>query len=143
MANVITHQGIVENIDDTHVFVRIIQTSACVSCSVKGHCLAADSKEKILEINAPQSSYKVGDSVTVLGQTSLGMKAVLLAFFIPFLILVISLFICMSVLDGNELLSGLISLGLLVPYYYIIWLNRTNLKKSLSFTIKPNKIANL
>ncbi|MDR3119506.1 MAG: RseC/MucC family positive regulator of sigma(E), partial [Mediterranea sp.] len=38
-----------------------------------------------------------------------------------------------------ELLSGLISLGLLLPYYYIIWLNRAGLKKNFSFTIKPNK----
>lgn len=139
MANVITHQGVVENIDDAHVFVRIIQTSACASCSVKGHCSSADSKEKILEINAPYASYKIGDQVTVVGQTSMGMKAVLLAFFIPFLILVFSLFILMSILDGNELLSGLISLGLLIPYYYAIWLNRTKLKNKFSFTIKPNK----
>ena len=137
MANVITHQGIVENIDDAHVFVRIIQTSACASCSVKGHCSSADSKEKILEISAPFSSYKIGDQVTVVGQTSMGMMAVLLAFFIPFLILVISLFLFMHLLDGNELLSGLISLGLLVPYYFVVWLNKAKLKKNFSFTIKP------
>ena len=137
MANVITHQGIVENIENSHIFVRIIQTSACASCSVKGHCSSADSKEKIIEINAPYPSYKVGDKVTVVGQTSMGMMAVLLAFFIPFLVLVISLFICMSVLDGNELLSGLISLGLLIPYYFVVWLNRARLKKNFSFTIKP------
>lgn len=137
MANVITHQGIVENIDDAHVFVRIIQASACASCSVKGHCSSADSKEKIIEITAPSSLYKIGDSVTVIGQTSMGMMAVLLAFFIPFLVLVISLFILMSVLDGNELLSGLISLGLLVPYYIILWLNKAKLKNNFSFTIKP------
>ncbi|NDV82907.1 SoxR reducing system RseC family protein [Bacteroides sp. 51] len=137
MANVITHQGIVENIDDAHVFVRIIQTSACVACSVKGHCSSADSKEKILEISAPYSSYKPGDQVTVVGETSMGMMAVLLAFFIPFLVLVISLFIFMHVSGGNELLSGLISLGLLVPYYFVVWLNRAKLKKNFSFTIKP------
>lgn len=137
MANVITHQGIVENIDDAHVFVRIVQTSACASCSVKGHCSSADSKEKVLEINTPYTSYKIGDHVTVVGETSMGMTAVLLAFFIPFLVLVISLFVFMSVLDGNELLSGLLSLGLLVPYYIVLWLNKTRLKKNFSFTIKP------
>lgn len=137
MGNVITHQGIVENMDDAHVFVRIVQVSACASCSVKGHCSSADSKEKIIEISTPHSSYKIGDRVTVVGQTSMGMMAVLLAFFIPFLVLITSLFICMYVLDGNELLSGLISLGMLVPYYFVVWLNRTKLKKNFSFTIKP------
>lgn len=139
MANDITHQGIVENIDDDHVYVRIIQTSACASCSIKGHCSSADSKEKIIEIQTPCNTYAIGDSVWVVGQLSMGMKAVLLAFFIPFLILVFSLFTLMSILDGNELLSGAISLLLLVPYYWGIWLNRTKLKNKFSFTIKPNK----
>ncbi|MDR3140813.1 MAG: SoxR reducing system RseC family protein [Tannerellaceae bacterium] len=139
MANVITHQGIVENMEDSHVFVRIIQTSACVSCSVKRYCSSADSKEKVVEINVPYPVYKIGDRVIITGQTSMGMMAVLLAFALPFLIVFFSLFTCMYVLDGNELLSGLISLGLLLPYYYIIWLNRAGLKKNFSFTIKPNK----
>lgn len=139
MANVINHQGIVENMDDARVFVRIIQTSVCASCSVKGHCSSADSKEKIIEVTTSPAAYQIGDSVTIVGQTSMGMMAVLLAFFIPFLILILSLFVCMSVTGGNELLSGIISLGLLVPYYFIVWLNRDRLKKNFSFTIKSNK----
>lgn len=139
MANDITHQGIVENIDDAHVYVRIVQTSACASCSIKGHCSSADSKEKIIEIPTLHREYAIGDSVWVIGQVSMGMKAVLLAFFVPFLILVTSLFVFMSILDGNELLSGVLALALLVPYYWGVWLNRTKLKKKFSFTIKPNK----
>lgn len=137
MANIITHQGIVENIDDARVFVRILQTSACASCSVKGHCSSADSKEKIIEINTPYISCQKGDRVTVVGQVSMGMKAVLLAFFIPFLVLVVSLFVCMHLSGGNELFSGLIALALLVPYYFVVWLNKDKLKKKFSFTIKP------
>ena len=137
MANIITHQGVVENIDGACVFVKIIQTSACISCSVKNYCSSADSKEKILEISTNPSSYGVGDRVVVVGQTSMGMFAVFLAFIIPFFVLIASLFICMHVLGGNELLSGLISLSLLIPYYIVIGLNKTRLKKKFSFTIKP------
>lgn len=136
MTNVITYQGIVENTDDACVFVRIIQTSACSSCDVKGHCSMAESKEKILEINAAGSSYKPGDHVVIVGRTSMGMKAVILAFLIPFLILVVSLFIFMYLLNGDELLSGLLSLGLLIPYYGVIRLNRNRLKRDFVFTIK-------
>jgi sigma-E factor negative regulatory protein RseC len=138
MANVITHQGVVENTDGSRISVRITQTSACASCSVSGYCSSADSKEKIIEVNAPYPAYERGDRVIVVGQTSMGMMAVLLAFVIPFFISFFSLFIGMHVLDGNELLSGLLSLGLLVPYYFIIWLNRAGLKKKFSFTIIPN-----
>jgi sigma-E factor negative regulatory protein RseC len=138
MANVITHQGIVENIEGSCISVRIIQTSACVSCSAHSYCSSADRKEKVIEVNAPLSAYGIGDHVIVAGQTSMGMTAVLLAFVIPFFIVFISLFICMHALDGDELLSGLVSLGLLIPYYIIIGLNKSGLKKNFSFTIKPN-----
>ena len=138
MANVITHQGIVENVDSSLVSVKIIQTSSCASCSAGDRCLSAAGKEKIIEINAPCSAYKTGDSVTVTGRASMGMMAVLLAFVIPFFVSFSSLFICMHVLEGNELLSCLISLGLLIPYYFAVWLNRAGLKKNFSFTIKSN-----
>ncbi|NDV65110.1 SoxR reducing system RseC family protein [Bacteroides sp. 224] len=137
MANVITHQGIVESIEGSHLFVRIVQTSACASCSVKGHCSSSESKEKIIEISSSDFAYKIGDKVIVVGETSMGMMAVFLAFIIPFFILVVSLFVCMSVTDNNELLSGLISLGLLIPYYIVLWLNKNKLKKNFSFSIKP------
>ncbi|MDR2795283.1 MAG: SoxR reducing system RseC family protein [Spirochaetaceae bacterium] len=136
MANVITHQGIVENIDHSLVSVRIIRTSACASCSAGGYC--SGSKEQVVEVNVPYAAYEIGDRVVVVGQTSMGMMAVLLAFVVPFLVLFFSLFICMHVSDGNELLSALISLGLLVPYYFVVWLNRAGLKKKFSFTIKSD-----
>lgn len=137
MANTINHDGIVENVEGGHVFVRITQTSACSSCAVKGHCSSSESKEKIIEINAPGSNYQPGDSVMLTGQTSMGMQAVFLAFVLPFLILIISLFVCISLTNGNEGVSALISLGLLIPYYFVIWLNKDKLKKNFSFTIKP------
>ena len=137
MANTIKHQGIVENIHGTHMQVRIIQTSACATCSIKGHCTSADTKEKLIDVTgADTSAYQVGDHVWVIGELSMGFMAVLLAFVIPFLILVISLFILMALWD-DELSASLCSLALLVPYYYIIWLNKARLGKKFSFTIQP------
>jgi sigma-E factor negative regulatory protein RseC len=107
---------------------------------VKGHCSAAESKEKTVDIYSPlASSYDVGERVIVVGAASLGMKAVLLAFVIPFLVLVVTLFVCMSLTGGDELLSSLISFLLLVPYYFAVWAMRDKMKKKFSFTIKPIK----
>ena len=44
----IRDRGIVENISGSHLQVRIVQTSACASCSIKGHCSSSDTKEKII-----------------------------------------------------------------------------------------------
>lgn len=137
MANTIRHQGIVENIKGSHLQVRIIQTSACAACSVKGHCNSADTKEKlidVMDINA--ASYQPGDHVWIIGELSMGVMAVLFAFIFPFLVLVISLFVFMTIWS-DELLSALCSLALLIPYYYIMWLNRSRLGKKFSFSIKP------
>ena len=135
--NTIKHLGIVENIQGSHLSVRIVQTSACAACSVKGHCSAADSKDKIIDIiDTAAASYQVGENVMVVGETSMGMQAVALAFIIPFVLLIFTLFLFMALIE-NELYAALLSLAVLVPYYYILWLNKTRLKQKFSFTIKP------
>ena len=135
--NTIKHLGIVENIQGSHLSVRIVQTSACAACSAKGHCSSADSKDKIIDIiDTAASSYRVGEKVMVIGETSMGMMAVVLAFIIPFILLIFSLFLFMALIE-NELYSALLSLAILIPYYFILWLNKTRLKQKFSFTIKP------
>ena len=92
MTDIIKHRGIVENIEGSHVRVRIVQTSACSACSVKGHCNASESKEKLIDVfDMKASSYRIGEEVMIYGTTSMGMQAVLLAFGIPFLVLLITL----------------------------------------------------
>ena len=135
--NTIKHLGIVENIQGSHLSVRIVQTSACAACSVKGHCSSADSKDKIIDIiDTAAASYQVGENVMVVGETSMGMQAVALAFIIPFVLLIFTLFLFMALME-NELYSALLSLAILIPYYFILWLNKTRLKQKFSFTIKP------
>ena len=135
--NTIKHLGIVENIQGSHLSVRIVQTSACAACSVKGHCSSADSKDKIIDIiDTAAASYQVGENVMVVGETSMGMMAVLLAFVLPFVLLIFSLFLLMALM-GNELYAALLSLAVLIPYYSVLWLNKTRLKQQFSFTIKP------
>ena len=135
--NTIKHLGIVENIQGSHLSVRIVQTSACAACSVKGHCSSADSKDKIIDIiDTAAASYQVGENVMVVGETPMGMQAVALAFIIPFVLLIFTLFLFMALIE-NELYAALLSLAVLVPYYYILWLNKTRLKQKFSFTIKP------
>ena len=143
MANTIKHQGIVENINGSHLQVRIIQTSACASCSVKGHCTSADTKEKLVDVaDANAASYQPGDRVWVVGELSMGVMAVLLAFVFPFLVLIFSLFAFMAMWH-DELVSALCSLGLLIPYYYILWLNKSRLGKKFSFSMWTSNMGNV
>ena len=136
MTDIIKHRGTVENINGSHIQVRIVQTTACSSCSIKGHCNASESKEKIIDIfDADSSNYIIGQEVEIIGTTSMGMQAVLLAFGVPFVVLFITLYITM-LLTGNELTAALSALTSLIPYYIIVYLFRRKLRRKFSFVIK-------
>ena len=136
MADIIKHRGIVENINGSHIQVRIVQTSACSSCSIKGHCNASESKDKLIDVFEHDSFlYQKGQEVMVYGTTSMGMKAVLLAFGLPFLVLFIILFVTLEITD-NELYAALGGLSALIPYYFIIYICRGKLSRKFLFTIK-------
>ena len=138
MADLIKHKGIVEKIDGSHVTVRIVQTSACSSCSAKGLCNASESKEKLIDVYQFQVPCRVGEEVVVCGTTSMGMRAVFLAFGIPLLILLAALFVSMRMTGDDALLSAVIALCAVVPYYLIIYLCKDKLDRTFSFTIEKH-----
>ena len=136
MTDKIKHLGVVEKVDGSHVTVRIVQTSACSSCSAKGLCNASESKEKLIDVYHNQVSCQIGEQVVVCGTTSMGMRAVLLAFGLPVLILLLALFVTMRITDGDALFSALVGLGTMVPYYLIIYINKSKMNRTFSFTIE-------
>jgi sigma-E factor negative regulatory protein RseC len=138
MTDKIKHLGVVEKVDGSHVTVRIVQTSACSSCSAKGLCNASESKEKLIDVYHNQVSCQIGEQVVVCGTTSMGMRAVLLAFGLPVLILLLALFVTMRITDGDALFSALVGLGTMVPYYLIIYVCKDKLNRTFSFTIEKH-----
>ena len=136
MSESINHNGRIEKIEGDTIFVRIIQQSACSGCHAKGMCSASDQKEKIIEVNDPNSDrFHVNEEVTLCGQSSLGLQAVLLAFVLP-LIIVVAAIVAETYLQWDETTSGLTGLLLLVPYYCILYFLREKLKRKFIFTLK-------
>ena len=136
MADIIKHRGIVEKVEGAHVVVRIVQTSACAACSAKGLCNASESKEKQIDVYEAGASYRIGEEVVLCGSTSMGMRAVFLAFGIPMLLLLVALFVTMRVTDGDALVSSLVALFAVVPYYLVIYFMKDKLNRTFSFTIE-------
>ena len=132
MAEKIEHQGIVQSVDKQGVRVMIVQNAACSTCAVGSSCMAAERKEKIIDA-LPLDDLKEGDEVRVLIERRLGFKAVLLAFVLPF-ILVISLVALLSRLtDLGDAWAGTIALAALIPYYLVIAFFRDRIKKQFTF----------
>lgn len=139
MADIIKHRGVVEKIEGSHVVVRIVQTSACSACSAKGLCNASESKEKQIDVYGVDTPYRIGEEVVVCGTTSMGMRAVVLAFGVPLLVLLVALFVAMRVTDGDALLSALVALVAVIPYYIGIYFLKDKLDRTFSFTIEKQQ----
>ncbi len=131
----IRHEGVIDSIEGQKVIVRITQASACSGCQAKGICHAAESKDKLVEVQCLQTAgLKTGQTVTVAGAESLGMKAVTFAFGLPLLLLVVALIVALRV-SGSEKTAAIAALGILVPYYVVLFLLRNRIKRDFQFRI--------
>lgn len=135
MSERIEHSGFVTRVEGKNIQVQIIQMSACSSCHAKGACSAADMDEKFVDVESTDDTLRIGDQVNIVGESSTGLLAVLLAFVIPFMLILTSLFVLRDIVP-NEAVSGTVSLALLIPYYIILSLFNKKLKRKLQFRIE-------
>ncbi|MFN2395348.1 MAG: SoxR reducing system RseC family protein [Bacteroidales bacterium] len=133
----IEHPGIIDRIEDKRVWVSIQPRSACGNCHSKSYCGMAEVAEKIVEVQTPGNgkTYQTGQHVIISLKKSLGYRALLLGYLFPFLILMLSLILLISV-TRNEALAAITSILLMVPYYLLLYINREKIKSSFRFYIK-------
>ena len=136
MSDNIKHSGVVESVSGSSVKVRILQTSACASCKVAGHCNASEAKEKLVDVfHVDTRGVHVGDAVTVVASASVARHALLLGFGVPFLLLVVVLVGTLWA-TGNEALAALSALASLLPYYIVLYLLRETTRRRLAFALE-------
>ena len=136
MAADIEHKGRVVEVTPALTTVEIISESACSSCHAKGLCGIDSSKRK--EIQLPTSgwdNYAPGDEVTLVLKSSMGHKAVWVAYVIP-LVVLFAVLMLLSAVGVSELAAGLSAIGAVALYYLGIWLFRDKLKNEYIFNIK-------
>lgn len=134
MKDLIQHQGIIENIEKHKVFVRIEQKAACSACHARSVCLASEKKEKIIEIDDTSGMYAANEPVIVSVHSSAGFLAVIIAFVIPLIFIILAFIIGMNQ-SGSEGIGGLAGLSVLIPYYFILYIFRDKLKKKFVFSL--------
>lgn len=136
MRKTITHRGKIKQIDKTRVLVQIMQASACSACEAKSLCHSAESKEKTIEVEVPDASdFEEGQEVMLVGTLSQGLRAVFYAYVIPLILMLAVLFIALT--NGvDEALSALMAIGILIPYYIVVYFLRHHFSRKFSFTLK-------
>lgn len=135
----IDHEGSILEIEDGKIKVGIVNVSACAGCHAKGACTMSDMKEKSIDVIDYSNKFVVGEKVNLSYKESLGWLAMFLAYVLPFVIVLIALFVS-TALTENELISGISALAVLIPYYITLAFFKGRLKKTFSFTI--DKIVN-
>lgn len=133
--NTICHEGIVDHIENNKAFVQIQAHSACDSCHTKGVCSLTEIRAKFIEAEyATGQSFNPGDRVEVIMERSTGNKAVLMGYFFPFVLLILTLIIGSQFL--SEGLAGLLTVLVVGVYYLALWLLRGRIEPSFTFRIR-------
>lgn len=133
--NHLMHKGIVEEVTDNAVKVKITQHTACSACHQKNACSLSEEQTKIIEAQKDTQSFLKGEEVNIVFEKKLGKQAVLIAYFYPFLLLFTSLFIFSSFIS-EEIIAGLLSLCILLFYSVVIYLFRNRIQKQFVFKVK-------
>ena len=147
----IKHDGIIIALNgDGTALVRIVQTSACAACKAKAMCASAESAEKEMTVMLlGDGQWAVGDTVEVMVQQKMGWKAVVLAYLLPFFVMLAVMFVGNGLLamgDGatgllgdeakREAVLGTVALCAMAMYYLVLGLFKDKLQKEFSFTAK-------
>ena len=135
MDELIRHTGIVSGINGELAHVQIVQSSACSSCKAKSMCMSTESQQK--EMDAVMlEPMQVGDQVEVEVREHLAWKAVLLAYVLPFIVMM-SVIAVLDVLTGwDEAIVGTIALCSIALYYLVLSQFKHRLQKQFTFTAR-------
>lgn len=136
MNKIIQHSGIIDSVDCKHVVVRITQLSACASCQIAGHCRSSESRDKLIDVYMlDTSTFHAGELVRVIIEASVGYRALALGMGLP-LVLLVSVIVLVLVLGGTEGVAALSGLASLIPYYFILFLMREKIRRSVTFLVE-------
>ena len=134
----IKHDGIIIALNgDGTARVRIAQTSACAACKAKAMCASAESAEKEMTVVLlGDEQWAVGNEVEVMVQQKMGWKAVMLAYLLPFFVMLAVMFIGNAIWAMREEILGTVALCAMALYYLVLGMFKDKLQKEFSFTAR-------
>lgn len=130
----VVHKGVVCGVGERMVAVTIETDGACGSCKVKSLCGIGEQRE-ITVYDTEAWKYSEGEEVIVGVGSALAIKAVLLAYVVPFLLMLATLLVVREC-GFTELVQGLATLGAVAVYYVVLWFFRGRLERDIIFKIR-------
>ena len=115
--------------------VEITQSSACSACKAKSMCMSSESQVKQMNV-IMQEPLQVGDQVEVEVRERLAWKAVLLAYILPFIVMLAIIAVLDFATDWSEAVVGTLSLCGIALYYIGLSVFKHRLQKQFTFTAR-------
>ena len=116
----IIHEGIVTGIEGESVNIMLTPGSACTGCRAEGSCSVYGDDVKIIKMES-RFTVHPGQKVMVSMSESQGFRALFLGYVLPLILVLFILVLCIS-LSVGELASGLIAIGSIATYYFVLFL---------------------
>ncbi len=127
------HEGIVTKISSEKITIALKGNINCEGCKAKMACGASESPDKEVEVFNNSSQIQLNESVTIQLNRSLGLRAVFIAYVLPFILMMLVLLISSEF--AKEWIAGLLSILVLIPYYSILFLMKNSFKETFKFSI--------
>ena len=135
MDELIRHEGIVMRIEGDRAHISIVQTSACSACKARSMCMSSESQQK--EVDAIMlEPMEAGDRVEVEVRERLAWKAILLAYILPFVVMMAVIAILDYATDWSEAIIGTLSLCAIALYYIGLSVFKHRLQKQFTFSAR-------
>jgi positive regulator of sigma E activity len=132
-SDVVNHNGIVSKISKSTITISLKGNVNCEGCKAQSACGVSDSNDKEIEVLNPIQSFQINEPVGVVLKRELGLKAVFWAYVFPFILMVIVLVI--TSFFFKEWVAGLLSLFILLPYYYMLYVMKDSFQKAFQVSI--------
>ncbi|UOB17550.1 SoxR reducing system RseC family protein [Abyssalbus ytuae] len=133
-SDVFVHSGVISKIRGNSVIVSLKENVHCESCRAKGVCGVSDSGSKQIEVFNSNDSFMLNENVNIILKKELGFKAVVWAYIIPFFLLFVVMIISSKYYE--EWVAGLLALGVLIPYYFVLYFLKDSFRKVFNASIK-------
>ena len=135
MGEEIRHNGVVVSTNGETAKVIIVQSSACAACKAKDMCTSSESQEKMIEARMLEP-LQAGDAVEVVIREQLAWKAVVLGYILPFVVMMVVLFVLNLTTRLDEAVTGTLALCSIAVYYLVLRLFRNRLQQTFSITAR-------
>lgn len=132
----ISHEGIVQTAGKDSVIVLLSPGVSCSGCQAEKSCNISGTDRKLIKVDGT-FNLSAGEKVKVSMKRSQGYSAIFLGYILPLIVVIVAL-AAMTSFSVNELYSGLVSLGLLITYYLMLFVLRKSINNRFTFTLNRN-----